>query len=73
VLNLALGFIVSGISWQAHIGGVVVGALVGLVLSSTRSPRRRGLQIAGVAAIVVLLVVVTVVAYAVTFLRPALG
>ena len=38
-LNLALGFFVSGISWQGHIGGLVVGALVALIFWTTR---RRG-------------------------------
>ncbi|OKL54333.1 hypothetical protein BSZ39_04700 [Bowdeniella nasicola] len=28
-VNLAYGFIVAGISWQAHIGGLVTGAIVG--------------------------------------------
>lgn len=35
-LNLVLGFVVPGISWQAHIGGLVVGALVAWVLVGTR-------------------------------------
>lgn len=36
-LNLALGFVVPGISWQAHIGGLVLGALVAWIYVSTRS------------------------------------
>lgn len=35
-LNLVLGFVVPGISWQAHIGGLLVGALVAWVLVKTR-------------------------------------
>ena len=33
------------VSWQAHVGGLVVGALVGLIYARTRSVRRRALQI----------------------------
>lgn len=45
-INLVIGFIPGfNISWQAHVGGLVVGALVGLIYARTRSVRRRGLQI----------------------------
>jgi membrane associated rhomboid family serine protease len=51
-LNLVIGFIPGfNVSWQAHVGGLVVGALVGLIFSVTRSPRRRALQIALLAAV----------------------
>jgi membrane associated rhomboid family serine protease len=36
VLNLVLGFVVPGISWQAHIGGLVVGILLGWLLVKDR-------------------------------------
>jgi membrane associated rhomboid family serine protease len=57
-LNFALGFIVPNISWQAHLGGAVVGALVALVLMATRNRRQRGLQLAGLAGIAVLTIAV---------------
>lgn len=45
-INLAIGFIPSAnISWQAHLGGLIGGALVGLILLETRGRSRRGLQI----------------------------
>ena len=51
-LNLVIGFIPGfNVSWQAHVGGLVVGALVGLIFSVTRSPRRRALQTALLAAV----------------------
>jgi membrane associated rhomboid family serine protease len=39
-LNLAMGFIVPGISWQAHVGGVLTGALVAWILVRTRQGDR---------------------------------
>jgi membrane associated rhomboid family serine protease len=45
-INLAIGFIPGmGISWQAHVGGVVAGAIVGLIYARTRRETQRGLQI----------------------------
>ena len=45
-INLAIGFIPgANISWQAHLGGLIGGALVGLILLETRPRSRRGLQI----------------------------
>lgn len=46
-INLVIGFVPGfNVSWQAHVGGLVVGALVGFIYARTRSARRRGLQIA---------------------------
>ena len=45
-INLAIGFIPGmGISWQAHVGGLVTGAVIGLIYARTRAPRQRPLQI----------------------------
>jgi len=52
-INLALGFFVSGIAWQAHIGGFIAGAAVTAVFVRTRSQKQRGVQVAatlGIAA-----------------------
>ena len=40
-LNLVLGFVVPGISWQAHIGGLLVGALVAWIFVKTRGNSTR--------------------------------
>lgn len=40
-----------GVSWQAHIGGLAAGALVGYVYAKTRSARQRRLQIGMLVAV----------------------
>lgn len=42
-INFALGFVVGGgsIAWEAHVGGLVVGALTGWLFVQNRGPRRR--------------------------------
>jgi membrane associated rhomboid family serine protease len=66
-INLAIGFVPGfNISWQAHVGGLVVGALVGLIFARTRSPRLRGLQIGllvGLTALLLALLLVPPVVY----------
>jgi membrane associated rhomboid family serine protease len=59
VLNLILSVTIPGISLWGHVGGLIVGAMVGGVFAFT--PRRRLLQFGGVAAVVLLLVIATVV------------
>jgi membrane associated rhomboid family serine protease len=38
IINLAYGFIVSGVSWQAHLGGMITGALVSWMLIRLARP-----------------------------------
>lgn len=63
-LNLVMGFIVPGISWQAHIGGLITGAIVANIMVRTRGeePRRQrqglGLVGLGLVALTVLGVLV---------------
>nr|WP_208379831.1 rhomboid family intramembrane serine protease [Microbacterium endophyticum] len=46
-INLVIGFLPGfGISWQAHVGGLVAGALLGLIYARTRRASQRGWQIA---------------------------
>lgn len=60
-LNLVVGFLPgSNISWQAHLGGLLVGALVAFVLMRTRSPRQSGKQrllLLGVLALVLVIII----------------
>lgn len=50
-LNLVMGFIVPGISWQAHIGGLITGAVVANIMVKTRGEepkrQRQGLSLVG--------------------------
>lgn len=64
LLNAVIGFLVPGISWQGHLGGLVTGALVGAAYAYAPKARRREVAIAGTAGVVVLLVVLVLVKYA---------
>lgn len=45
-INLVIGFIPGfNIAWQAHLGGLLAGALVGFIFVETRKRDQRGLQI----------------------------
>jgi membrane associated rhomboid family serine protease len=58
-LNLVIGFVIPGIAWQAHLGGLIAGAAVAFVFLRTRRPDQRVVQIAMVAAVVAVLVGLT--------------
>lgn len=60
-INLVLGFLPGvNISWQAHLGGLVTGAVLSAVFAyAPRGPRRSLIQFSGAAAVLVLLVALT--------------
>jgi membrane associated rhomboid family serine protease len=61
-INLVLGFVIPGIGWQAHVGGLVTGTAMAAVLAyAPRGPRRPLVQLGGTLAIVVALCVVVAV------------
>ena len=61
VINLVIGFIVPNIAWQAHVGGLLIGALVAFVLVRTRDRQKRGVQLPLLAGVLALLIAATFV------------
>ena len=59
-INLIFSFLSPGISWQAHIGGLAIGAAVAAIYAGTRRPEQRQSQIISVLLLVVGLVAATV-------------
>jgi len=64
VVNGVLGFVVPGIAWQAHLGGLLTGAACAGLFAWLRSSSRRRWQWPALAGVVVVLVVLTLVRYA---------
>jgi membrane associated rhomboid family serine protease len=56
VVNLIYGFVDPTIAWQAHLGGLVIGLIVGATMLRTRGTRMRLLQVVILVVIAVLLV-----------------
>jgi len=54
--NLVFGFVIAGIAWQAHLGGLAVGLVCALVLAYAPRERRVLVQWAGLAAVGVVLI-----------------
>ena len=59
-INIAIGFMPgSSIAWQAHVGGLLGGLVVGLIFMKTRMPNQRNAQIGLTAAFAGALVVLS--------------
>lgn len=59
-VNMAIGFIFPGISWQAHVGGLVIGAASAAVFAyAPKGDRRALLQWLGTTLIIVILIALT--------------
>ena len=71
-INLAFGFLVPGVSWQAHVGGLAAGALVALLYVNTRRLNQKTQQLLGLVGIFALICVV-MYAGLVSRVLPALG
>ena len=64
VVNLVATFSIPGISWQAHIGGLVAGALVGFGLAHAPTRNRTLVQAGAVAVVLVAVLVMTLLGVA---------
>lgn len=58
VANVAFGFIAPGIAWQAHLGGLAVGAAIAAIYLTTRRSEQKARQIVSVLGIVAVLAVI---------------
>ncbi len=69
VVNGVLGFVVPGIAWQAHLGGLLSGAAAAAVLAyAPKGPRRSAIQWIGLSALAVALLGLS--AWAILLLNP---
>jgi membrane associated rhomboid family serine protease len=64
LINLVLGFVVAGVSWQAHLGGLLTGLALGATYAYAPRARRTAWSVAGTALATVLLVAAAVAKYA---------
>jgi membrane associated rhomboid family serine protease len=64
-VNAILGFVLPGIAWQAHLGGLVTGLGLAAVITATAPQTRRKLQLPALAAVLVLLAVAATAKYAI--------
>jgi membrane associated rhomboid family serine protease len=63
-INLALGFVMSDIAWQAHVGGLVTGGLLAAAYAYAPPPRRQVVAIVAPVTLGVALLVATLLTYA---------
>lgn len=59
VINLVLTFTVTGISWTAHLGGLITGGVVAAGLAYAPAKSRTAVQVAAFAGVLVVLTVLT--------------
>jgi predicted lipid-binding transport protein (Tim44 family) len=54
-----MGFFISGISWEGHLGGLITGAAIAAVYSETRRRNQKVAQFLGIVIIIGVLVLLT--------------
>ena len=57
VLNLVIGFVVPGIAWQAHVGGLLAGGLLTAAYAYAPRNKRALMQVGATVAVVAVLVI----------------
>lgn len=57
-INLAIGFIFSGIDWRAHLGGLVTGAALAAVMVLPDGKSRRAVEVTGIVGVLIVLFVI---------------
>ncbi|MFI2754965.1 rhomboid family intramembrane serine protease [Cellulomonas sp. P22] len=62
-LNIVIGFVVPQIAWQAHLGGLAVGALLGAAYAYAPVAHRRAVGIGATTLMAVVLMLVTALRY----------
>lgn len=63
LINLVLGFVVAGISWQAHLGGLFTGLVLGSIYAFAPVRSRRAASVLGTVGVSALLVLAAVLKY----------
>lgn len=63
VINAVLGFVITGISWQAHLGGFITGGLLAAAFVYAPKGRRAVTAVAASVVLLALLLALTVVKY----------
>lgn len=67
VINGVLGFVVQGIAWEAHLGGLVIGAATAAVIAyAPKNKNRSRIQWAGLGALALVLVALSVIGASLT-------
>ena len=64
LINGVLGFVVPNIAWEAHLGGLLVGGLLGFAYAYAPRTRRLEVGIAATVGVVLLLLLVTALRFA---------
>lgn len=59
-LNLVIGFVVPNVSWEGHLGGLVVGVAAGLIFMRTRRADQQRAQVAMLVGLAAALIAITV-------------
>lgn len=64
VINAVLGFVLDGVAWQAHLGGLLVGAALGAAFAYAPRERRLAVSVGACVAVAVLMAGAVLVTYA---------